>query len=155
LKKLGTFKSFKNVLKNNNEKLELWNPFKNLFSTGKCHPPKSAARGPRPQSPPLLRHRFEGGLLTWCDCFDICYTLSNQRVFFKYVIFSLLTKSLLPDEMASRAVVWRPWFNPWVGKHFLWRATLKTLLLPGPHTLHLSTSVTIYASKYDSMIILL
>jgi len=26
--------------------------------------------------------------------------------------------SLQPDEKASRAVVWRPWFNSWVGNNF-------------------------------------
>jgi len=40
-------------------------------------------------------------------------------------------------------------FRAAVGKHFLRSATMKILLLPGAEYLHLSTSVTMYVSKYD------
>jgi len=48
LKRLGTFKTFKNLFQNNNEKRELLNPVKILFLISKVPP---GARGP--QSPPL------------------------------------------------------------------------------------------------------
>jgi len=41
------------------------------------------------------------------------------------------------------------------GKHFLWRPTLKALLLPGTTYIILFTSVTIYVPKYELMITLL
>jgi len=62
--------------------------------------------------------------------------------------------SLRPDEMALRAVVWRSLVESIGGEIVLQRVTLKTLFLPGPNISHLSTSVTIYPSKYDLMIIL-
>jgi len=53
LKKAGTFKSFKNLLNNNNEKLELSGSFQTFIFDQ-----QSAARGPQsPETPPpLLRH---------------------------------------------------------------------------------------------------
>jgi len=40
-----------------------------------------------------------------------------------------------------------------MGKHFLWKPTLKTLFLPGAAYITLFTSVTIYVPEYDFMIL--
>ena len=66
--------------------------------------PNFLVRGPHK----LLHNSSRAAHLTYCDYFGICYILPNQQIFRKYY-FLLLTKCLRgPDEMAPRAVVWRP-----------------------------------------------
>ena len=63
-------------------------------------PPKFFARGPHN----LLNNSLRAGHLTYCECFGICYILTNEENFCNYIIFSLLAKCLRErNEMASRA----------------------------------------------------
>jgi len=47
---------------------------KDLYRTGS---PNFVIRGPHK----LLHNSARVGHLTWCDCFGICYILSNWKVF--------------------------------------------------------------------------
>ena len=71
---------------------------------------KIFGRGPHQ----LLHNSSRARHLVYCDFFGMCYILSNQHIFRKYIIFSLLAKCVLrPGEMDSqvgfcpRAVVWK------------------------------------------------
>jgi len=49
----------------------------------------------------LFHNRPRARHLRQCDCFGICYILSNHKVLRKYIIFSLLANCLhRPDELA-------------------------------------------------------
>ena len=52
----------------------------------------------------LLHNSVSAGHLTQCDSFGICYILSNQQVFLKYVMFSLLTKCIRGPYFGDPAV---------------------------------------------------
>jgi len=55
---------------------------KDLYRTGS---PNFVIRGPHK----LLHNSARVGHLTWCDCFGICYILSNWKVF-RQLIFHYL-----------------------------------------------------------------